>query len=167
MPIIRLIDGINEIVGRLIVLLALVFGGIIIFDVVMRYGFRMPTRWAFDLTTLIFGFYFILLGGYALRHGSHVRVDLLINVFPRGWQRVIEAAGYLIFFFPFTIVFAQRAYLFAERSFLQRETTWGAVQLPVYPVKMAMALAAILLLVQGVSQFLKIILDKQETDNVR
>jgi TRAP-type mannitol/chloroaromatic compound transport system permease small subunit len=166
-PVIRAIDAINEFVGRVIVLLALVFGGIIIFDVVMRYGFRAPTRWAFDLTTLIFGFYFIMLGGYALKHRAHVSVDLLLDVLPRTARRVIEAAGYLIFFFPFATVFAWRAYLFAERSFLQRETTWGAVQMPVYPVKMAMAVAAILLLIQGVSQFLKILLDKHEAENVR
>jgi TRAP-type mannitol/chloroaromatic compound transport system permease small subunit len=165
--IIRLIDGLNEVVGRAIVLLALVFGGIIIFDVVMRYGFRAPTRWAFDVTTLIYGFYFIMLGGYALRHRAHVSVDLLVDVLPRTARRVVEAAGYLIFFFPFATVFAWRAYLFAERSFLQRETTWGAVQLPVYPVKMAMAVAAVLLLIQGISQFLKILLDKQEHENVR
>jgi TRAP-type mannitol/chloroaromatic compound transport system permease small subunit len=166
-PIIRLLDGINEIVGRVVVLLALLFGGIIIFDVVMRYGFRAPTRWAFDVTTQIYGFYFIMLGGYALRHRSHVSVDLVIDLLSHNVRRVVEAAGYLIFFFPFAAVFAWRAYDFAERSFLQRETTWGAVQLPVYPVKMAMAVAAILLLIQGISEFLKIILDKREAGHVR
>lgn len=167
MPIIRIIDGINEVVGRIVVLLAVVFGAIIIYDVVMRYGFRAPTRWAFDVTTMIYGFYFIMLGGYALRHRAHVSVDLLIETFPYNVRRVVEALGYLIFFFPFATVFAWRAYLFAERSFLQRETTWGAVQLPVYPVKMAMAAAAILLLIQGISEFLKIILDKREAQHER
>jgi TRAP-type mannitol/chloroaromatic compound transport system permease small subunit len=162
-----LIDWINEVVGRVIVLLALVFAGIIIFDVVMRYGLRAPTRWAFDVTTQIYGFYFIMLGGYALRHRAHVSVDLLIDVLPRTTRRVVEAAGYLIFFFPFATIFVWHAYVFAERSFLQRETTWGAVQLPVYPVKMAMAVAAILLLIQGISEFLKIILDKREAEHVR
>lgn len=167
MPIIRLIDAINEVVGRVIVLLALVFGGIIIFDVVMRYGFRAPTRWAFDLTTLIYGFYFIMLGGYALKHRAHVSVDLVIDLLSHNARRVVEVLGYLIFFFPFATVFAWRAYHFAERSFLQRETTWGAIQMPVYPVKMAMAVAAVLLLIQGISEVLKIILDKREAEHDR
>jgi TRAP-type mannitol/chloroaromatic compound transport system permease small subunit len=165
--LIRLIDGINEIVGRVVVLFAIVFGSIIIFDVVLRYGFGAPTRWAFDLTTQIYGFYFIMLGGYALRHRAHVRVDLLIDTFSPALRRWVEAAGYIIFFFPFTWIFATRAFDFAERSWRQGELTYGSVQMPVYPVKMAMALAAILLLIQGVSEFLKIILNKSEPENVR
>lgn len=167
MFLIRIIDGINEVVGRIVVLFAIVIAGIIIFDVVLRYGFRAPTRWAFDVSTQVYGFYFVMLGGYALRHKSHVRVDLLINTLSRRMRRLVDAAGYIIFFFPFTYIFATRAYDFAERSFLQRELTYGAVQLPVYPVKMAMALAAALLLIQGVSEFLKILLDKSEPDDVR
>lgn len=62
LPIIRVIDGINEAVGRVVSLVALIFAGIIIYDVFMRYVMGEPTRWAFDLTKQLYGFYFILLG---------------------------------------------------------------------------------------------------------
>lgn len=158
----RAIDTINEIVGRIVVILAVIFAGIIIFDVVMRYAFNAPTRWAFDLSKQLYGFYFVLLGGYALRHQAHVRVDLLLERFPPGLTRIAELLGYAIFFFPFTWVFLTRSYDFAATSWAQGETTYGAVAMPVYPLKAALCLAAGLLLIQGVSEVLKIVLDRRE-----
>ena len=166
MVLLRLIDGINEVVGRVVSWVAVVFAGMIIYDVVLRYGFNAPTLWAFDLTKQLYGFYFIMLGGYALRHGAHVRVDLVTEALRPGPRRIVELLGYPIFFFPFAWVFASYSYTFAMRSWMQGETTYGAVQLPVYPVKMAMALAAVLLLIQGVSEFLKLLIGKRETPHV-
>lgn len=159
--LIKIIDGINELVGRVVSCVAAVFAVLILFDVVMRYVFHLPTRWGFDVTKQLYGFYFVMLGGYALRHQAHVRVDLLIERFSPTVRRWVEVLGYPIFFFPFAWVFMTKSYEFALRSWNQGETTYGAVQLPVYPLKMAMALAACLLFIQGISEFLKLVLNKE------
>jgi len=159
----RIIDGLNETIGRLVSVVAAIFAAIIIYDVFMRYVMNAPTRWAFDVTKQLYGFYFVMLGGYALRHQAHVRVDLITETLQKTTRRWVEAAGYVIFFFPFAWVFMTRSYEFASRSFAQGETTYGSVQLPVYPLKMAMALAAALLLIQGVSEFLKLVFNRQES----
>lgn len=166
MMLIRLIDGLNEIVGRVVAFVAVIFAGMIIYDVILRYGFNAPTLWAFDLTKQLYGFYFVLLGGYALRHQSHVRVDLLTETLRPTLRRIVEILGYLIFFFPFAWVFTTKSWDFAMRSLAQGETTYGAIQLPVYPVKIAMAIAAGLLLLQGISEVLKLALNKQEHGHV-
>ena len=153
--LIRAIDAINEVVGRIVVILAVIFAAIIIYDVIMRYALNAPTRWAFDLSKQLYGFYFILLGGYALRHQAHVRVDLLLERFPYGVQRIVEVAGYVIFFFPFTWIFLTRSYDFAATSWAQKEVTYGAVAMPVYPLKAALCVAAGLLLIQGVSEVIR------------
>jgi len=158
----RYIDSLNEQVGRIVSVVAIVFATIIIYDVFMRYVMNAPTRWAFDVTKMMYGFYFVLLGGYALRHQAHVRVDLVTETLAPKARRIIEILGYLIFFFPFAWVFMTRSYEFAMRSYLQGETTYGSVQLPVYPLKMAMAVAAALLMLQGISEVLKLIFDHQE-----
>lgn len=162
--VVEIIDRINEYVGRAVATIALAFAFIIIYDVFMRYVLHQPTRWGFDVSKQLYGFYFLMLGAYALRHQSHVRVDLLINTFSPSLRKIIELAGYVIFFFPFTWVFLTRSYDFALRSFQQGETTYGAVQLPVYPLKMAMVVAAALLLIQGIAEIIKIYL-RQETPN--
>ncbi|MHA6343940.1 TRAP transporter small permease subunit [Roseivivax sp. CAU 1761] len=162
--LIRAIDAINEVVGRVVVILAIVFAGIIIYDVIMRYVFNAPTRWAFDVSKQIFGFYFILLGGYALRHQAHVRVDLLTERFGPMLARIVDIAGYLIFFFPFTWVFTMRSFEFARTSWAQGEVTYGAVAVPVYPLKAALCLGAALLLIQGVSEVLKVVLGPRKEE---
>ena len=164
--IIRAIDTLNEVVGRIVVILAVVFAGIIIFDVVMRYAFNAPTRWAFDVSRQLYGFYFIMLGGYALRHQSHVRVDLLIERFSPGLTRVVEVLGYVIFFFPFAWIFMTRSYDFAATSWRQGETTYGAVALPVYPLKAALCVAAALLLLQGIAEVLKLLFGRREEQEI-
>ena len=162
MPIIRVIDTVNEIVGRIVSVVAIIFAGIIIYDVFMRSALGQPTRWAFDVTKQLYGFYFILLGGYALRHQAHVRVDLLTTRMTLPVRRWTEVAGYLIFFFPFAWIFARESWKFAMTSWNQGEVTYGAVSIPVYPLKMAMFVAAVLLLIQGISEVLKLVLDRAE-----
>ena len=102
-----------------------------------------------------------MLGGYALRHRAHVQVDILTERLGPNALRVVEVLGYIIFFFPFTWVFVTRSWEFALRSWNQGETTYGAIQMPVYPLKMAMCVAAGLLLIQGVSEVLKILLGQR------
>lgn len=160
--LIRLIDSLNEAVGRLVAGVAIIFAIIIVFDVFMRYALNDPTRWAFDVTKQLYGFYFVLLGGYALRHDSHVRVDLLTAALQPSVRRWVDLAGYPIFFFPFAWVFFSRSYEFAKRSWVQGETTYGSVQLPVYPLKIAMCVAAGLLLLQGISEVLKLLFNTRK-----
>ncbi|RKT35011.1 TRAP-type mannitol/chloroaromatic compound transport system permease small subunit [Roseovarius halotolerans] len=160
--IVRAISGLNEVVGRIVSVFAVGFAAIIIYDVVLRYVFNEPTRWAFDVAKQMFGFYFVMLGGYALRHKAHVRVDIVTEKLGRGAQRVADLLGYVVFFFPFTWVFLTRSWEFAARSWAQGEVTYGAIQMPVYPLKMAMCLAAGLLMLQGVAEVIKLIFDRQE-----
>lgn len=155
---ISLIDWVNEAVGRVVSLLAGVFAAIIIYDVFMRYVMLAPTPWAFDVTKMMYGFYFVMLGGYALRHQAHVRVDLLTAQLGPRVRRWVEILGYILFFLPFSIVFTLYSWQFALRALDQGERTYGAVQLPVYPLKLAMGVAATLLLIQGIAELLKLIL---------
>lgn len=159
MVVARAIDRLNEMVGRIVCFVAAIFAAIIIYDVVMRYVFNAPTRWAFDVSKQLYGFYFVMLGGYSLRHQAHVRVDLVTNALSPGVRRWVDILGYVIFFLPFAWVFLTRSYDFALTSWAQREVTYGAIQMPVYPLKIALCVAALLLLLQGVSEMLKLILN--------
>lgn len=162
---IRFIDRTNEVVGYVVSVVAIVFTFITVYDVGMRYIFNEPTRWAFDISKQLYGFYFVMLGGYALRHKAHVRVDLLIDKLSPNGKRWVEILGYPIFFFPFAWVFMTKSYAFAMRSWAQSEVTYSSVQIPLYPLKMAMFVAAVLLFAQGVAEFLKLILNKETSSN--
>lgn len=164
--IIRIIDSINEVIGRVICCIAVVFALIIIYEVFMRYALHQPTRWAFDVSKQLYGFYFIMLGAYALKYQAHVRVDLVTQHLSPKTLKWVELVGYIVFFFPFSWVFLTRSYEFAMRSLAQAETTYGAVQLPVYPLKISMVVAAALLFLQGIVEVLRILLrDTKESPN--
>ena len=97
--IITLIDRLNEAVGRVVSIVAVIFAAIIIYDVFMRYAMNAPTRWAFDVTKQLYGFYFVMLGGYALRHQAHVRVDLVterLRPVTRRWVEVVPLDGQVV-----------------------------------------------------------------------
>ena len=158
--IIRIIDVINEVIGKIVSFIAIIFAVIIIYEVFMRYALHQPTRWSFDVTKQLYGFYFMMFGAYALKHQAHVRVDLLVQHLSRRAQKWVDIAGYLIFFFPFSWIFLTRSYEFAMRSVAQAETTYGAVQLPIYPLKISMVVAAALLLLQGVAEVLRLLFKK-------
>ncbi|MDO5658516.1 MAG: TRAP transporter small permease subunit [Paracoccus sp. (in: a-proteobacteria)] len=159
--LIKVIDAINEAVGRIVSLFAGVFAAIIIYEVVVRL-MGNPTRWAFDMSSMIYGFYFIMLGGYALRHQAHVRVDLLTEKLSGPVRRWVEIIGYVVFFLPFTFVFMIYSWQFGLRSWAQGEVTSSSVQLPVYPLKLAMAIAATLLFIQGISELMKLIVNRDD-----
>lgn len=151
----RAVALLNEAVGRVIGLLVMVITAIVVYDVLARAVFGQPTAWAFDLTKHVYGAYFMLLGGYALRHKAHVTVDIVKDALSQRWRDLLEIVGYLLFFFPFLAVTIQYAWRFAERSWSSGETTWGVAQLPVYPVKIALVVGLLLLGLQGVFEFLR------------
>ena len=91
--IVRAINDLNQIAGRIVSVLAVVFAAIIIYDVILRYVFNEPTRWAFDVSKQVFGFYFIMLGGTALHYQAHVRVDILTEKLSKRAPRVVALLG--------------------------------------------------------------------------
>ena len=46
------------------------------YEVVMRYAFKNPTTWSFELNYLVFGTYFMLIGAYTHARKGHVSVDI-------------------------------------------------------------------------------------------
>ncbi len=157
-----IIDTINEWIGRLLAPLIALIAGVVLYDVVLRYTTGRPSDWAFDVSKMLFGAHFMLLAAYALRHRVHVEVDVLKQLLSRKRQAVVELLGYLIFFVPFIYLLLNYGWAFAARSFSRLETTPGMVSIPVYPVKMVIVVAAVLILLQAVAIVLRAIVALRE-----
>ena len=68
----------------------------------------------------------------------------------------VDAVCYLVFFFPPLLIFLDLSWDYFLRSFAQNERIVTSPWLPiVWPFKFVMPLSAALLLVQGLSEFLK------------
>jgi TRAP-type mannitol/chloroaromatic compound transport system permease small subunit len=125
--------------------------------VLSRSLFSEPLSWGFDVTKQLYALHFMLLGGYALRHGSHVTVDILTERFSSTLRRWVALFGYILFFLPFIYVLTTYSYRMAERSWMSWEKTWGVAEIPVYPIKTVIVIAAVLLLLQGVAEMIRFV----------
>jgi TRAP-type mannitol/chloroaromatic compound transport system permease small subunit len=151
---VAIIDTISRWSGHLIAPVALGYMLIIVFEVVARYVFNSPTRWAHELSTFLFGAQFMLGGAYCLWRGSMVNVEILHQRFPFRVQATVDAVFLLI---PITICalmiwLGGQQFLVSFAKLEHTNTTWGP---PLYPLKGVIPLAAFLLLLQALAQFVR------------
>ena len=122
--IVRIIDSINEFVGKLVSWLCLALVMALVYEVTARYVFNQPTIWAHILTPMI-GFTIIALGwAYVHRHKGHIRLDLFyVRLSPRG-QACVDVICTLLMFFPVIIllVYISAAHVWYSWSIGERLT---------------------------------------------
>ena len=98
--LVRAIDRTSEACGIAAAVLVIVLIVLMLYDVVLRYGFNAPTLWGFDVNTWLMGAAFILSVGYALSHDAHVRVDLLYTPATRPHLRYVDLIGFTLILLP-------------------------------------------------------------------
>lgn len=154
--LIHWIDTASRIAGRIICWLLVPLMGAMVYEVVARKLFIAPTDWAYDISRMLCGAMFMLGAGYALSKGVHIRADFLYRNLPVRRQGMVDAALYVLLYFPAIIFFGWVSYDYAAVAWIRGErsmdTAWMA---PLAPVRTAMPVGAALLLVQGVSELLK------------
>lgn len=154
--VVRFIDGLALWSGKIFSWITVPLMGGLVYEVVARYAFASPTEWAYDLSYMLYGTIFMMGAGYTLYRKAHIRTDLLYNNYPPRWQGVIDATFYLFFFFPGMIFFLIAGWDYAARSWMIKETAVYSPWRPIiYPFKTVIPVAIILLMIQGVSEFIK------------
>jgi TRAP-type mannitol/chloroaromatic compound transport system permease small subunit len=153
---INAIDTIAEWFGRIVAWLIIPMTLAVAYEVTARHFFRAPTIWAFDVTYMLYGTHFMLGTAYTLMRVGHVRTDMLYQGWSIRRQNLIDAIGYLFFFFPAMILFFYFGWQESSHSWAIGETSDASPWRPIiYPFKTVIPLTALLLLVQGVAEFLK------------
>jgi TRAP-type mannitol/chloroaromatic compound transport system permease small subunit len=153
---IRTLDAISSWTGRIVAWLIFPMVGSLVYEVVARYVFDAPTEWAYDMTFMLYGTFFMMGASYTLFHKGHIRTDSFYAAWSVKRQGAVDAVCYLLFFFPGLIAFFWVGWEYFWRSFMQGERIVTSPWMPiVYPFKFVIPLAAALLIIQGVSEFLK------------
>lgn len=128
-----------------------------VYDVIMRYAFQAPTRWAYELTWMEYGALFMLGGAYGLLHNLHVRVDVVYKQYPKRVQLWFDAIVYLFIFMPLYFILIKSSISFAADAWMIWEVSSISYWQPyIYPIKTVMPVAFILMFLQGISEFIKI-----------
>lgn len=153
--LIKIIDKLTEIVGKAVSVLVFVLLIVVVYEVISRKIFNSPTVWAFELSYMLYGTLFMLGLGYALKHGSHVCIDVISNRFSPKKQAILSIFSYIVFFFPFMYFGIKSSWQFFSQSWAMRELSQSPWSPPIYPFKFIMLLGFLLLTIQGISEFFK------------
>jgi len=152
----RIIDTFSEWIGRGFAWLILPLIAGLSYEVIARYLFDAPTIWAYDVGYMLYGGHFMLGAGYTLMKKGHIRTDFFYERWSPRRQGTVDAFCYLFLFFPGLLFFLFASWDNAYHSFRIGEASEASPWRPIlWPFKMAMPVAAVLLIIQGVSEFLK------------
>lgn len=126
------------------------------YEVAARYLFNKPTTWAYDLTFMLYGTFFMLGAAFALQRKGHVRTDMFYDRWPPRRQAAVDLACYAFVFLPVVYVLVVTGWGYFWKAFVTNETFVSSAWQPItWPFKLALPVAGALLLVQGASEVLK------------
>jgi len=153
--ILTTIDSISEWSGRLISVLVFFLAFFLLYDVVMRFAFNAPTIWCHELALHFFGAYAVLAGPYVLLHDEHVKIDIVYNLFSKRGRAIIDCFTYPLFFMFFGLLFWYGLQIGIRAVELHQTVSPSPWASPLWPVKLCVPLAAFLMLLQGLAQFIR------------
>lgn len=154
----RLADGIDalvDLVGRVTAwfafALALVMGG----NVLLRYGFSMGWIWAQELEWHLLVPICLFGMSYALRHGEHVRVDVLFARFTLRTKRIVDfISALLAMAFSALVIWLSLHYV--GQSWIIGEGSANPGGIPYrYVIKAAIPVGFALLFLQSLAQAIR------------
>lgn len=150
----RAITRANDWIGRAASLLLLGIFLLLLAEVFFRYVSGAPKVWTGELTQMLFGVYAVLAGGYIMARGGHVNVDILYSRFPERVRAVVDVVTSTLFFiFLGALVWFGSSLAWESIEFWEHsQSAWNP---PIWPVKLAIPIGAVLLLLQGCVKFIQ------------
>jgi TRAP-type mannitol/chloroaromatic compound transport system permease small subunit len=148
------VDRINSRVGRFFALSIFVVVLAVLYEVFARTTFGQATLWANETTIYLSAAAYVIGGGYALAHRRHVRIDVIFDRLSPTMRARLDLFTF-VFFFIYVAALIWVGSTLAWTSFLQAEGTGTPWNPRIWPVKFAIPVAGVLLLLQGISNLLR------------
>ena len=151
----RLIDGVNEHVGRAVSWLVLAAVLISAGNAITRYTVNLSSNAWLEIQWYLFSAIFLLAAGWGLMRNAHVRIDVVsgrLSPRARAW---IDILGALLFLMPMALLILYFSWAMFAQSYLGHELSSDAGGLVRWPVKLLIPLGFGLLVLQGASEIIK------------
>lgn len=150
------LDAICRFVGKAVAWLIIPMVGSLVWEVTARYVFNAPTAWAYDMTFMLYGTFFMLGSAWTLQRGGHIRTDIYYERWSVRTKARVDLACYLVLFFPAMAIFAWLGWAYFWRSFELNERIVTSPWLPiVWPFKFVIPATAALLILQGIAEAIR------------
>ena len=152
----RVVDAVNDRVGRSVRLLTLLLVLVTTADVVMRYLFRTSFVFVQEAEWHIFAVLFLMAAGYAHLKKDHVRVDIIYARQSDRTKAVTNLIGGLLFLFPtcFLLINSSIPFVVASVGVLEGSPDPGGLP-GRFVLKAVIPVGFLLLALQGVSELIK------------
>lgn len=151
----RLIDALNERIGRAVYWLVLIAVLVSAGNALMRYSFNLSSNAWLEIQWYLFSAIFLLAAGYTLKHNAHVRIDVLAGRLSARGHAVIDIVGGLLFLMPMAVIILYLSWPMVVDSYATQELSSDAGGLIRWPVKILIPIGFALLALQGVSEIVK------------
>jgi len=151
--VLHVIDTINDRLGKIFSFIIVVMIGVMLWDIFVTYVFRAPTKWAVELTGLIFGTHFILGGAFVLLHRGHISMDVVYSRLSVRTRAILDVITFSLFL-SFCCVLVWHGWELFSYSLKYLEHSVFA-EIPFYPFKVMIPIGGSLLLLQGLAKFIR------------
>ena len=151
----RLIDRLNEFVGRWVSWLVLAAVLISASNAVVRKAFNTSSNAFLEIQWYLFAAVFLLGAGYTMLRQEHVKIDVILGRFSKPTQIKVEIFGIVAFLMPFVAAVIFLAWPLVTKAYFSGEMSSNAGGLIRWPVFALLPLGFGLLGLQGVSELIK------------
>lgn len=154
--LVRRIDGFTRRTGQVVSWLTVPMVFSLCYEVISRKFLGRATVWSYDVTYMLYGSLFMLAAGFTLLRKEHIRTDFFYARWPVRTQALVDVLAYVLVFFPAMAFFLWKGTEMAVHSWQLRELSEASPwRPPLYPFRTVLPVGSAVLLLQGISEFLK------------
>ena len=154
----KIIDDLIERISDFLMLLLLTMIMMIFISVICRFFFNINFVALQELIMYFHATIFMFGISYALKKDAHVKIDIIYNILPKKIKTYISIASILLFISPMAIflIYISIDMTIQSWSIFEGSSEAGGLDL-VFILKTIIPLTGILILLQSISQLLKIL----------
>jgi TRAP-type mannitol/chloroaromatic compound transport system permease small subunit len=151
----RMVDTLNERIGRLATWLILIVVIISAGNAFSRFFFNLSSNGMLEIQWYLFSAVFMLSAGYVLKLNEHIRIDVIAGRMSPRTQNWIDVFGFLVFLLPMALIVAYFSWPVFMNAWTTGETSPNPGGLIRWPVRLLMPIGFFLLILQGLSELIK------------
>jgi len=151
---VHIVDKMNMWIAKVLGFLVIPLAAVLLYGVIMRYIFVRPVHWVGDISWSLFVTFSVLAGAYVLRQDGHVRLDVMYGRLSPKRRAILDMVT-----FPFFLL------LMVLFTWFTIKKAWWSVSImeknpmsyfhgPIYPARIVLAVGGVLLILQGVAEFI-------------
>jgi TRAP-type mannitol/chloroaromatic compound transport system permease small subunit len=151
----RVIDTINEWIGKFIMWLVLAAVLISAGNAIVRKAFNIGSNASLEIQWYLFSGVFMLGVGYVMLKNAHVRIDFISSKLSKRTNAIIDAVGIVVFTIPLSIIMIKLGWPLFEQAWRTGEMSQNAGGLIRWPVLGLVPLGFTILVAQATSELIK------------